>query len=105
MVKCEVCGKEFKNGAGLVGHMRMAHPDSVPVPSSELLSSLNSIHELLNTVAKSLKELHDVVIHPEDLGQLIADAIHGSNPGKPEPEPEPEPNPGRPAFGSFFKRS
>ena len=28
MVRCEICGKEFKNGAGLVGHMRFVHGES-----------------------------------------------------------------------------
>ncbi|MBA7706720.1 hypothetical protein ES703_115577 [subsurface metagenome] len=134
MVKCEICGQEFKNKAGLAGHIKFAHPDSVQVPSAELQAAMERTEELVIGIAKHLEDLGRVlaeaVMKPEQLEQLVASAVLGAkagnpgNPGKeavkepvkerwgfkPEPEPEPEPNPKpkpkeRTIPGSIFKQS
>ena len=131
MLKCEICEKEFKNKAGLAGHMRNAHPDSVVVPSAELLSAMKRTEEhldqvldqvlqvrnqvsdqaerigkLVSSAIQGLNEIAGAVIKRDDLEQLVTNAVHGSNPGQPEPEPNPEPKSAkRPPIGSIFKQS
>jgi hypothetical protein len=120
MIKCEVCGKEVKNAQGLAGHMNIAHPDKMAVPSAELLSAMKRCEELLNTVIQGLNQIAGAVIKRQDLEQLVTSAVQSSNPGKeqskerwgfkpkPEPEPEPEPEPKsakRAPIGSIFEQS
>ncbi len=49
MVKCELCGKEFKNEAGLAGHMRLVHPTTV-IDGQELKKRLVALEEELKRV-------------------------------------------------------
>ena len=43
-VKCEVCGKEFKNRAGLAGHMNIIHGEKTnkPAPGSDRQESIRA---------------------------------------------------------------
>lgn len=50
MVKCLLCGKEFKNEAGLSGHIRMVHPDAVPIASNDLNRRLEAVELGVNNL-------------------------------------------------------
>ncbi|MBA7537108.1 hypothetical protein ES705_29375 [subsurface metagenome] len=50
MVKCKVCNKEFKNAAGLAGHMKGKHPDASPIDGPKLLDLITS--QLLQTAQR-----------------------------------------------------
>lgn len=41
-VKCDICGKEFKNKAGLAGHMKIVHDETKkPVSGSDALLNVH----------------------------------------------------------------
>jgi len=55
VVKCKVCGKTFKNEAGLSGHMRFAHREQrIKTVPDKLGSQLDSINHQINFLAKVL---------------------------------------------------
>ncbi len=125
MVKCEICQKEFKDKSGLTGHIRFTHPDSVLVPSAELLALMERIDERLDSLIQALKlpvaELADNPGNPgeaEQPGEAEEEeefyefgALHPSkrkkqNPGNPGNLEPKEDNPGsKPLLGSIFKQS
>lgn len=58
VVKCKVCGKIFKNEAGLSGHMRFAHREQrIKTVPDKLGSQLDSINTQINILARVLDKL------------------------------------------------
>ncbi len=51
MVKCQMCDKEFKNLAGLAGHMRLSHPSARPVDGDQLENRLLALETAIQTQA------------------------------------------------------
>ncbi|MBA7553982.1 hypothetical protein ES705_46592 [subsurface metagenome] len=119
MVKCEICQKEFKDRAGLTGHIRFSHPDSVLVSSAELLKAIKQVEKLLNSLIQALKlPVAELVDNPGNPGEAEEEEEYfelgalspskckkqsPSNPGNSEPK---EDNPGtKPLLGSIFKQS
>ncbi|MBA7553923.1 hypothetical protein ES705_46527 [subsurface metagenome] len=87
MVKCLLCGREFKNEAGLSGHMRMVHPTAIPVDGGKLETRLVAIETAVLGLAKQMAELlpepaiwhllhlanqHKIELPPESLARLPA---------------------------------
>ncbi|MBA7589560.1 hypothetical protein ES708_31645 [subsurface metagenome] len=116
MVKCEICQKEFKDKSGLTAHIRFKHPDSVLVPSAELLAFMERIEKRLDSLIQALKlPVAELTGNPGNPGEAEEEeeyyefgALHPSkrkkqSPGNPEPK---EDNPGtKPLLGSIFKQS
>ena len=62
MIKCELCGKEFRDGRGLAGHKRMVHNDLTPrVHLPEVSVQLNQlsgkVDDVLQQVSNDLPHL------------------------------------------------
>ena len=58
MVKCELCGKEFKNNAGLAGHKQIAHPD----PSLKaVLGCIELLDKRLSAMAENQQKIAEVL--------------------------------------------
>ena len=51
MVKCDLCGKEFKDKAGLSGHMRLVHPAVKTVDGHEIENRLSALETAIHTQA------------------------------------------------------
>lgn len=62
MVKCLLCGKEFKNEAGLSGHIRMVHPDAIPVASSDLDRRLEAVELRIDNLMGLMEKVVDRVV-------------------------------------------
>jgi len=50
MVKCDLCGKELKDKAGLAGHMRLVHPAIKTVDGHQLEERLLELEQELKRV-------------------------------------------------------
>ncbi|MBA7545700.1 hypothetical protein ES705_38074 [subsurface metagenome] len=51
MVKCDLCGKEFKDKAGLSGHIRLVHPAVKTVDGHEIENRLSALETTIKTQA------------------------------------------------------
>ena len=51
MVKCDLCGKEFKDKAGLSGHTRLVHPGIKTVDGHEIENRLSALETTIKTQA------------------------------------------------------
>ncbi|GAI61749.1 unnamed protein product [marine sediment metagenome] len=87
MIKCQLCDRQFKNGAGLAGHMRLSHPSAQPVEGDKLETRLAAVETALLGLAKQMAELlpepaiwhllhlanqHNIELTPEALARLPA---------------------------------
>lgn len=81
MVKCLLCGREFKNEAGLSGHIRMAHPSASTVDGHKLEARLGAVEVALKSLTKWLNEsenrLDKALIRSTALYILHAEVGHG----------------------------
>ena len=50
MIKCELCGKAFKNKAGLAGHKQLIHPDNAPVETSKIMMCILELGKGLDII-------------------------------------------------------
>jgi len=66
MVKCLICEKEFKNGAGLSGHTRFSHPSAVAVDG-------HKVEQRLDMVEENIKSLSDMISRLLSLSQTFVD--------------------------------
>ena len=60
MHKCLICGREFKNMAGLTGHMRMIHPSAATVDGHELKARLEAVEAQLHAVEDTTRMLSEL---------------------------------------------
>ncbi len=82
MVKCWLCGREFKDKAGLSGHMRFSHPSARPVDGDKLEERLLALEfiarkqvKLTNGMVELLAGVSKVITrHDKDL-ELLADYL------------------------------
>jgi len=68
MIKCSLCGVEFKNGAGLAGHKRLVHPGGVHVDGHKVEEHLDLIDKALNVLTASIivhQEIHHGLLMEE----------------------------------------
>ena len=69
MIKCSVCGREFKNKSGLAGHVRFEHPR---VDSEAIVSMFKTVSSIIKTHGDEIGELHRWQISQADeLKQLL----------------------------------
>lgn len=70
MHKCLICGREFKNDAGLTGHVRMIHPSAVPVDGKVLKARLEAVEESVLSLRRIVQEIMPAL-------QSMTATIHG----------------------------
>jgi len=92
MVKCEVCSREFKNKAGLVGHQRFSHsiakvktyPDDIGKRLENLESRVGGLitgkkfEEAMKVVREDFKRLYDftgLLPHEGQLEEIVEKGI------------------------------
>lgn len=79
MTKCDICGKEFQDGRGLVGHKRMVHNDltprvHLPEVSAKLTQLSDKIDEVLKVQDQMTGELADVL---QQVGNELPHLLEG----------------------------
>lgn len=69
MERCPICGREFRNKAGLMGHMRQKHNQpggNAKVPAEtlkEIQEKLSRLEAKLSQRQDGLEELREAVLH------------------------------------------
>ncbi|MBA7591983.1 hypothetical protein ES708_34154 [subsurface metagenome] len=61
MVKCLLCGREFKNGSGLSGHMQFSHPSASTVDGDEIKARLQAVETSVDFLRAIVDEISRVL--------------------------------------------
>ena len=83
MSKCSICGREFKNDAGLSGHMRFSHPAAISVDGQKLEERLNDFQ---GAVIEAVTRLGQRIDEADNLANAAMLYCFASSPKALKPE-------------------
>ncbi len=58
-VRCPLCGKEFKDGRGLAGHLRIHHLQVVPTKSQRIKAKIDALEKENRELKQRIVELEE----------------------------------------------
>lgn len=79
MVKCLLCRKEFKNDAGLSGHMRFSHPSAVNVDGHKVEVRLEAMEADVHELSAWMHKIHQAYMAMHENAMATSDLVHSLN--------------------------
>jgi len=77
VIKCDLCGKNFKTTQGLAGHRGIVHPDYAPVETAVIVECIDKLSKSLAQVADNQLKVSQVLERQERQLNQVIQALSG----------------------------